>query len=138
MGGGASAGPFKPKKHLLTSLGPLSASEMCCRIFVPEYTAGMRFELGKCMENGSAAACALQVTLGSAVLSWSSQKVLHCLEACSIFLASPPWGKWFWITVESLGGASASVSFQMVVFFIGACPDQNAWNWERVPATMGI
>ncbi|XP_034297232.1 post-GPI attachment to proteins factor 6 isoform X2 [Pantherophis guttatus] len=96
------------------------------KIFVPEYTAGMRFELGKCMENGSAAACALQVTLGSAVLSWSSQKVLHCLEACSIFLASPPWGKWLWITVESLGGARASVSFQMVVFFIACKPGDAA------------
>uniref|UniRef100_A0A8C5S9C2 Post-GPI attachment to proteins 6 n=1 Tax=Laticauda laticaudata TaxID=8630 RepID=A0A8C5S9C2_LATLA len=92
------------------------------KIFVPEYTAGMHFELGKCMENGSAAACALRVTLGSAVLSWSSQKVLHCVEACSIFLASPPWGRWLWITVESLGGASASVSFQMVMFFIACKP----------------
>lgn len=82
----------------------------------------MRFELWKCMENGSAAACALRVTLGLAVLSWSSQKVLHCLEACSIFLASPPWGRWVWITVESLGGASASMSFEMAVFFIGVCP----------------
>ncbi|ETE71044.1 Transmembrane protein 8A, partial [Ophiophagus hannah] len=96
------------------------------KIFVPEYTAGMHFELGKCMKNGSAAACALQVTLGSAVLSWSSQKVLHCLEACSIFLASPPWGRWLWITVESLGGASASVSFQMVVFFIACKPGDAA------------
>ncbi|XP_063170703.1 post-GPI attachment to proteins factor 6 [Candoia aspera] len=92
------------------------------KVFVPEYIAGLRFELGNCTENGSAAACALRVTLGLAVLSWSSQKVLPCLEACSVFLTSPPWGRWVWITVESLGGAGARVSFEMTAFFIACKP----------------
>ncbi|KAL7979315.1 hypothetical protein Chor_015339 [Crotalus horridus] len=115
--------PDVPVQQVLSkgAIRPLHA-----KIFVPEYTAGMRFELGKCTENGSAAACPLRVTLGLAVLSWSSQKVLHCLEACSIFLASPPWGRWVWITVETLGGTNASVSFEMAVFFIACKPGDAA------------
>ncbi|XP_070617676.1 post-GPI attachment to proteins factor 6 isoform X2 [Erythrolamprus reginae] len=117
---------LEPEVPMQRVLSKGTSRPLHAKAFVPEYTAGMRLELGKCMENGSAAACALRVTVGASALAWPSQKVLRCLEACSIVLASPPWGRWLWITVEGLGGSSTSVSFQVVVFFTACKPGDAA------------
>ncbi|XP_061455344.1 post-GPI attachment to proteins factor 6 isoform X2 [Rhineura floridana] len=92
------------------------ARPLHAKIFVPEYTATLHFKLGSCRVNTSTT-CAVRVTLGSFTLSPSSQKVLNCTGACSLLLESPPWERWLPITVESLSGPGASVSFEMMASF---------------------
>ncbi|XP_060116647.1 post-GPI attachment to proteins factor 6 [Heteronotia binoei] len=95
------------------------------KIFVPAYCTALKVELRNCTANTSVA-CALHVTLGSATLPRSFQKVLNCTggEAfpCSLLLASPPWEKWLRITVESLSGPRARLSFQMEASFTACKP----------------
>ncbi|XP_042294184.1 post-GPI attachment to proteins factor 6 [Sceloporus undulatus] len=91
------------------------------KVFVPAYSATLRFELGGCTVNNSAA-CALRVTLGPTTLPHSFQKVLDCPGACSRLLASPPWEKWLLVSVESLSGSGASLSFQMTASFTACRP----------------
>uniref|UniRef100_A0ACB8FJ89 Uncharacterized protein n=1 Tax=Sphaerodactylus townsendi TaxID=933632 RepID=A0ACB8FJ89_9SAUR len=93
------------------------------KLFVPEYSASLKLELRNCTANISVA-CTLHVTLGSATLPRSFQKVLNCTgEApCSLLLASVPWQKWLRITVKSLSSAGASVSFQMTTSFVVCQP----------------
>ncbi|XP_078237487.1 post-GPI attachment to proteins factor 6 isoform X4 [Pogona vitticeps] len=93
------------------------------KIFVPAYSATLRFQLGRCTVNASSA-CTVRVTLGSATLPPSFQKVLNCTGSCSLLLASPPWEKWLPVTVESLPGSSPSpsVSLGMTASFTACRP----------------
>ncbi|KAJ7306079.1 hypothetical protein JRQ81_010445 [Phrynocephalus forsythii] len=91
------------------------------KIFVPGYSAMLHFQLASCTVNASSA-CSVRVTLGSATLPQSSQRVLNCTGPCSLLLDSPPWEKWLPITVESLHGSSRSVSLQMTASFTACRP----------------
>ncbi|XP_077172372.1 post-GPI attachment to proteins factor 6 isoform X2 [Paroedura picta] len=94
------------------------------KIFVPEYSSALKVELQNCTVNVSTA-CSLRVTLGSATLPRSFQKVLNCTgEAlpCSLLLPSPPWGEWLRITVESLSGPRAKLSFRVLASFAACKP----------------
>lgn len=99
------------------------------------YSATVQVELRRCVTNTSVA-CSVRVTVGSAVLPQSFQKVLNCTGdvACSLVLASPPWEKWLRVTVESLSGPSTSVSFEVTASFTGVfAMDWGAgwWGEER-------
>ncbi|XP_053132719.1 post-GPI attachment to proteins factor 6 [Hemicordylus capensis] len=93
------------------------------KIYVPEYSATLHLELQSCTVNVSTA-CAVLLTLGSSTLPQSFQQVLNCTgrEPCSLLLSSPPWEKWLRLTVESLSGPGASVSFEMVASFAACKP----------------
>lgn len=120
--------------HMTAGIGDTSLPpHFPCRIFVPEYSATLRFALQNCTVNISMA-CAVRVTLGSTTLPHSFQKVLDCTGdgACSILLASPPWEKWLRITVESLGGHSTNISFEMMASFTGAHVE--IWGLEGITA----
>ncbi|XP_015265381.1 PREDICTED: transmembrane protein 8A [Gekko japonicus] len=94
------------------------------KVFVPAYSTALKVELRSCTANLSVA-CALRVTLGSATLPRSFQKVLNCTGGafpCSLLLASPPWERWLRITVESLSGPSASLTFQLVASLTACKP----------------
>ncbi|XP_067407279.1 post-GPI attachment to proteins factor 6 isoform X2 [Emydura macquarii macquarii] len=91
------------------------------KIFIPEYTAKMRFTLRSCVVYDTKA-CAVQLVLGSTTLPQSFQKTLNCRGRanCSLVLDSPPWEKWLQIKAENLG--TATVSFEMIASFTACKP----------------
>uniref|UniRef100_A0A8D0HNA4 Post-GPI attachment to proteins 6 n=1 Tax=Sphenodon punctatus TaxID=8508 RepID=A0A8D0HNA4_SPHPU len=111
--------PDTPMQQTIVS----PARPLHVKIFIPEYTTMLHFELRRCMVNVSMT-CAVRVTLGSVTLPQSFQKMLNCTGRgrCSMTLDSPPWEKRLQITAESLSTTSASVSFEMIASFSACKP----------------
>uniref|UniRef100_A0A8D0LC55 Post-GPI attachment to proteins 6 n=1 Tax=Sphenodon punctatus TaxID=8508 RepID=A0A8D0LC55_SPHPU len=98
--------PDTPMQQTIVS----PARPLHVKIFIPEYTTMLHFELRRCMVNVSMT-CAVRVTLGSVTLPQSFQKMLNCTGRgrCSMTLDSPPWEKRLQITAESLSTTSAKM-----------------------------
>ncbi|KYO44565.1 transmembrane protein 8A [Alligator mississippiensis] len=106
--------PDTPMKQTIVSpVQPLHV-----KIFIPQYTARMQFELLTCVMNGTTA-CIVRVMLGSVTLPQSFQKTLNCTArvGCSLILDSPPWEKWLQIMAENLSTTNTSVFLEMIASF---------------------
>uniref|UniRef100_A0A8D0DJ93 Post-GPI attachment to proteins 6 n=1 Tax=Salvator merianae TaxID=96440 RepID=A0A8D0DJ93_SALMN len=106
------------------------ANVLHAKVFVPAYSTTFSFDLVSCTVS-PAAPCSVRITLGSATLLPSSQKVLNCTGPCRLLLSSPPWEKWLQITVESLSGARADVALE-VTTSITACKPTDASSFPSV------
>ncbi|XP_062820474.1 post-GPI attachment to proteins factor 6 isoform X2 [Anolis carolinensis] len=110
--------PNIPLRRTIWTNRPLHA-----KVFVPSYSAMLHLELGACTVNVSSTPCAVRVMLGLVTLSESfSRKEFNCTGPCNLFLASPPWEKWLRITVDSLSGPGAGVSFTVTASFTACWP----------------
>uniref|UniRef100_A0A8C5WHI2 Post-GPI attachment to proteins 6 n=1 Tax=Leptobrachium leishanense TaxID=445787 RepID=A0A8C5WHI2_9ANUR len=84
------------------------------KLFIPEYTQELVFQLLNCTSDGVPVPCPLQVTVGSASHPRSTPHTTNCSgsSSCSLALLAPPWNKWLSVKVESW--INASVSFEIL------------------------